>query len=265
MDFEYIARHWYAHWYESAETWTTDTEFLLHILKEQGILHGARLLEIACGGGRIAIPLAQAGYDVTGFDGDAHMLINCYRKARGIPNLRCYQMKAEAGDWGEGFDVVVFAGNLLINIESDMDYRESQKLFIGKAAQALKPGGHLFLDFDLHFDPASVFHNPNGHGENEYTDDMGTVGRSCFYGSIYDSVTQICAGASHTEFTTNNSERFIVPRLMRKHIPTQKQVYEWIRGAGLEIEAAYRNFTDEPLPEPLTEGTFRATIWAMKP
>ncbi len=265
MDFEYIARHWYAHWYENTETWTTDVEFLLRTLKEQGVPRGARLLEIACGGGRIAIPLAKAGFDVTGFDRDEHMLLNCYRKARGVSNLRCCQMDAEAGDWGEGYDAVVFAGNLLINIESDMDYKESQKLFIRKAVAVLKPGGHLYLDFDLHFDPARVFHNPNGRGEREYADDLGTVGRMCGYGSIYDPITQVCAGASHTSFTTNNGETFVVPRLMRKHIPTQAQVYNWLRSAGLEIEAAYRNFTNEPLPEPITEGTFRATIWAVKP
>lgn len=264
MDFEYIARHWYAHWYENTETWTTDVAFLFHVLKEQSVPQGARMLEIACGGGRIAIPLAQAGYDVTGFDRDEHMLLNCHRRAGGVTNLRCHRMDAESGDWGRDFDVVVFAGNLLINIESDMDYKESQRLFIQKAAAALKPGGHLYLDFDLHFDPARVFHNPNGRGTDAYTDDLGTVGRMCFYGSVYDPVTQICAGANHTEFTINNGEPFVVPRLMRKHIPTQKQVYEWLGAAGLEIERAYRNFTDEPLPEPITEGTYRATIWAIK-
>lgn len=264
MDFEYIARHWYAHWYENTETWTTDVEFLLGVLKGQGVPRGARILEIACGGGRIAVPLAQAGYDVTGFDRDAHMLLNCYRKARGIPNLRCFQMEAEAGDWGKDFDIVVFAGNLLINIESDMDYKASQKLFIEKAAGALKPGGHLYLDFALHFDPLSVFHDPDGSGEDEHTDDLGTTGRMRGYGSIYDPVTQICAGASHAAFTTNNGESFVISELMRKHIPTQAQVYAWIRGAGLEIERAYRNFADEPLPEPITEGTYRASIWAVK-
>lgn len=188
------------------------------------------------------------------------MLLNCCRKSRGVPNLRCHRMNAESGDWGRDFDVVVFAANLLNNIESDMDYRAAQRLFIEKAAGALRPGGHLYLDFDLLYDPASVYHGPGW--EAEYTDDLGTVGRMCSFGSVYNPVLQICTYVSHIAFTTNNGERFVIPDMVRKHIPTQAQVYEWLRGAGFEIERTYRNFSDEPLPEPITEGTHRATIWA---
>jgi SAM-dependent methyltransferase len=263
LDFETIARHWYAHWYEHNETQTHDVQFLLDVLREQGAKAQSRILEIACGGGRIAIPLARAGFDVTGFDRDTEMLRHFRRKARGIPNLRCHRLDAETDDWGQDFDVAVLAGNFLINIESDLVYQDAQKLLFHKAAGALKPGGHLYLDFDLHDDPASVFHSSSG-GEEAHTDDLGTVGQMRGYGSVYDPVTQICAGAGHIELTTKNGERTVLPDVWYKHIPTQAQVCAWLDDAGFAIERTYRNFTSDPLPRPITPGTHRATIWARK-
>ena len=37
-------------------------------------LSGGKILELACGSGRVLLPLAQAGYELTGVDSSAHML-----------------------------------------------------------------------------------------------------------------------------------------------------------------------------------------------
>jgi hypothetical protein len=145
-----------------------------------------------------------------------------------------------------------------------MDYAKAQATCIQNAARALRTGGHLYLDFDLHFDPSAVF---NRAGESSYfsgTDDLGTSGRTVSYGSVYDPITQICAGVSHWALTANNGEPFIMPVQWYKHIPTQAQVYGWLAEAGLTIERTYVNYTGEPIPEPITESTHRATIWACK-
>lgn len=264
MNREFIAKHWYASIYEQLENETHDVDFLLNVLREQCGGEPQNILEVACGGGRISIPLAQAGHTVTGFDADEHMLLRCYRKMQGLQNIRCYAADATTGDWGTGFDVVVLAGNILINIESSMEYAAAQETFIRKAAVALRPGGHLYLDFDLLFDPKSFF---NGLKESSYfsgTDDLGTTGSTISYGSVYDPVTQICSGPGHVELTTNNGEQFIVSDPCYKHIPTQAQVYGWLKDAGLTIERSYMNFTDEPILEPIPEHMYRATVWARK-
>lgn len=261
---DFIAKHWYASVYEQLENQTYDVEFLLNVLKENTDGKPLNILEVACGGGRICVPLAQAGHTVTGFDADEQMLLRCYRRIQGLKNIRCYAADAVTEDWGSGFDVVLLAGNILINIVSEMEYAEAQQLFMTKAAKALRAGGHLYLDFDLHYDPASVY---TGTGESCYfkgKDDLGTFGRTVSYGSVYDPVTQICTGAGHWELTTNNGEQFIIPKRWYKHIPTQQQVYGWLANAGFTIERTYRNFTSAPLPEPITEETHRATIWARK-
>lgn len=264
MNRNFIFDHWYASVYEQFEIQTNDVEFLLSVLSGRCGGEPQRILEVACGGGRICVPLAQAGHDVMGFDADRQRLLRCYRRAAGLPNLRAYCADALTADWGSGFDVVVLGGNILINIETDMDYEVAQRTFINKAASALRVGGHLFMDFDLGYDPADFFNTLLESHYFEGVDELGTVGRTVSYGSVYDPVTQVCAGTSHVELTTNSGERMIKGGQWHKHIPTQAQVYDWLARAGLTIEETWRNYSDESLPEPITEGTHRATIWARK-
>ena len=263
MNKNFIAKHWYADVYEQFENQTRDVDFFLKVLAENAA-SPQNILEIACGGGRICIPLAQAGHTVTGIDADEHMLLRCYRRMRGLPNIRCFSADAATDDWGSNYDIVVLAGNILINIESDMDYKQAQIAFIQKAASALRPGGHLYLDFQLLFDDTKFFNTLKESSYFEGTDDMATHGRTVSYGSVYDPVTQLCAGVRHWELTANNGEEFTVSKVWHKHIPKQEQVYEWLADAGFTIEKTFKNFSDEPLPEPVDDSTFRATIWARK-
>jgi len=158
------------------------------------------------------------------------------------------------------------AGNVLVNIETEMDYAEAQKIFIQKAAAALHPGGHLLLDYDQHTEESAVkFFNRSGESSNEkiYTDDLETGGKFKSYGCVYDSVTQICTWASHMELLTNNGEKIIESTMGYKHIPMINQIYEWLAGAGLTVEKSYRNYSDEPVSENETDYV-KSTIWARK-
>lgn len=265
MNRDFLANHWYASVYEQFENQTHDVEFLLGMLARHTEGVPQHIFEVACGAGRISVPLAKAGHSVIGIDSDEQMLLRCYRHTADLPNMRCYQGDAVKADWGAGYDVVVMAGNLLINIESDMEYAEAQALLLHKAASALRSGGHLYLDFDLHHDPATVFNRCQERCSFEGADELGTAGKAISYGSIYDPVTQICAGVKHFQIQTNNSETVIYPIRWYKHIPTQAQIYHWVRAAGLTIERTFQNYTSNPVPEPNDTSTYRAVIWAKKP
>ena len=167
-----IAKHWYAYIYEQLENQTNDTDFMLGVLRQNTDGSPQRILEAACGGGRICIPLAKAGHQVTAFDADEQMLLRCYRRLKGLSNITAYSADALTADWGSNFDIVVLAGNVLINIETDMDYAEAQRTFIRQAASALRPGGHLYLDFDLLYDPARFFNSLRESSYFQGTDDM---------------------------------------------------------------------------------------------
>lgn len=269
MNRRFIAKHWYSSFYEQFENQTNDVEFLLKVLRKQADETPQNILEVACGGGRISVPLAQAGHNVTGFDLDEFMLLRCYRRMKGISNIICYQADAISADWGTGFDVVIMAGNILMNIETDKDYAEAQKTFIRKSAASLRPHGHLILDYDQHSDASAIkFFNHLGErgrlgDDSEYVDEFGTSGKIKIYGNVYDPVTRICTWASHRDLLMNNGERFIESTMGYKHIPTLKQVYGWLVDAGFSVEKTYRNYTDESLSENEPDYV-RATIWAKK-
>ena len=269
MNRDFIAKHWYAYAYEQFETQTHDIEFLLKVLSEEAGDSSLSILEVACGGGRISIPLAKAGHSVTGFDADESMLLRCYRRMQNMSSMTCYQADALDAPWGKGFDLVILAGNILINIETDQDYMEAQKIFINKAFAALRPGGHLYMDYDQHsYSSAIKFFNHLGESgrlgkDAIYNDELGTSGVIKIYGNVYDPVTRICTWASHWDLQTNNGERIIKSTMGHKHIPTLEQVYSWLSNAGFEIEKSWRNYSEEPLSE--NEQDFvRATIWARK-
>jgi SAM-dependent methyltransferase len=261
---DFIFGHWYADAYEQFENQANDVEYLLGHLREYTDGSPQNILEVACGGGRIAVPLAEAGHNVTGFDADGHMLLRCLNRMRELSNLRCYQADALTADWGCGYDVVVLGGNLLINIETSGDYKDAQQTFIARAAGALRRGGHLWLDFDLLFDPSKAFNHSGERRWWKHTDDLGTRGELCNYGGVYNPETQICVGSNHTELILSNGDKLIRPRVWHKHIPTRHQVYEWLNSAGFVVEHAFKNFTGEPLGDPIAEDNFRATIWAEK-
>lgn len=265
MNKEFISKHWYAYAYEQFETETNDVKFLLNVLRENTDKRPQNILEVACGGGRISIPLAEAGHQVCGFDADEFMLLRCYRKMKGIPNITCYKADAVSSDWGLGYDVVVMAGNILINIESDLNYNEAQQLFIQKAYAALRPGGHLFLDYDQHSEASAlkIFNNLRERHGSDYVDELGTRGSDKIFGNIYDPITRICTWTGHRYLICNNGEHIIESSTGHKHIPMLKQVFGWLTNAGFIIEKTYQNYSNEPLDEQ-HEDYVRATIWAKK-
>jgi len=264
---QFIAGHWYAYAYEQFETQSDDVDFFLKTFAEQTGDSPQDILEVACGGGRIAVPLARAGHSVTGFDLDVHRLLHCYRKGHDLPNLKCYQNDALLSDWGTNYDIVVLAGNLLINIEAleGMGYAAAQRLIIQKAAKALRPGGHVLLDYDQHTDEsAAKFFNYLGEKRGEtYSDDLGTSGYFKYYGGVYDPVQRICMWVNHRSLITNNGESIVESTNGYKHIPSLGQVYGWLHDAGLTIDKTWKNYSDEPLSESIL-GYNKATIWAKK-
>jgi SAM-dependent methyltransferase len=73
---------------------------------------GGPVLELGCGTGRVAIPMAQSGLEVTGLDAVPGMLAQARRKseAAGVP-VRWVEADARAFDLGERFRLIFLTGN----------------------------------------------------------------------------------------------------------------------------------------------------------
>lgn len=103
----------------------------------------ARLCELAVGTGRLAIPLAAAGYDVTGIDNSAAMLERLAAHDDGdtvtaIRDDMVDGLRAAATP----FDLVVVAYNSLFLLDSP----ERQQACFAAAADALSPAGQFVVE-----------------------------------------------------------------------------------------------------------------------
>ncbi|MCL2404863.1 MAG: class I SAM-dependent methyltransferase [Defluviitaleaceae bacterium] len=243
-----LTQYWYAYIYDQ-QVMQDDVEHIIAMVGSSPL----NILEVACGSGRISIPLAQKGHVVTGFDVDEAMLARIPKKAREHSNFNYFKADALIDGWGTGFDVVVLSGNVLVNIVTDGDYKQAQELFIKKASDAVKQNGYVYLDFTC------MLGEPQPGGE-EYTifegiDDFGTHGKFIMgSGGSYDSQTRIAHGTRRYEITPKDGEMFSITKEVVKHFPTHEQVVSWLVKYGFEVE--WQN--------PISEETFHAIIWARK-
>lgn len=112
---------------------------------------GARVLDAGCGTGRVAIRLAQLGYDCLGVDADASMLAQARRLAPELPWLLAdlAALEAVGRELAIPFDLVVAAGNVVPLLAVG-----TGKTVLAALAGRLRVGGLVVAGFGL--DPAHL-------------------------------------------------------------------------------------------------------------
>ena len=192
-----------------------DEDLALYL--ELAAAEGGRVLELACGAGRLAVPLARAGHHVVGFDASPHMLSLARQKAS--PELDLHLLRADL----QTFDVREYAPfDLAIVAVKSLAYlteRSDQLSALSRAALHLRPGGLLAIDF-LHPRPEWLARPP---------------------GSLYNDVLQ--RSAEHA-ITISRVECVLNTDLSRQ-VRTIRSAYEVIddHGSVLSkrfVEWAYR-------------------------
>jgi SAM-dependent methyltransferase len=126
-----------------------DVPLYLDLAREQG----HRVLEIACGSGRVLLPLVRAGFDVSGIDISPHMLDLARAKLDAEPTLAGQACLIQA-DMREfqletaNFDFAIAAVKSLAYLTE----RNDQLRCLRAIAAHLRAGGKLAIDF-LHPQP----------------------------------------------------------------------------------------------------------------
>jgi len=258
---EPIISKWVADMYDQKVTETKDVDFLLSLVGQAP----KKILEVCCGSGRILVPLAKAGHNVTGFDADEFMLAKIPAKARGLTNIQWRAADAIHDDWGTEFDIVVLAGNILYNIVSDMDYAKSQELFIQKAASALMPGGYIYIEYQsgnykvMQKDEESHKYS----GERiiwDGTDNDGNDGKMILLAEEYDAETRLDSFTRRFELTLKNGETITQDISCAKHFAPLEQIHDWLKNAGFVVEQEYGGFNRKPV----TDDSRGVVIYARK-
>jgi ubiquinone/menaquinone biosynthesis C-methylase UbiE len=103
----------------------------------------ARILDLCCGYGRHAIPLAQMGFAVAGLDYSSDMLARARKDAaRSGVEIEFRQGDMRELPWTEAFDGCVMIGGSFGVFEDEMENERA----LHTVAAALKTGGRFVLD-----------------------------------------------------------------------------------------------------------------------
>ncbi|MHC1605716.1 MAG: class I SAM-dependent methyltransferase [Candidatus Methanofastidiosia archaeon] len=214
-----------------------DIPFFLRQIKK----YGGPVLELACGTGRITIPLAEKGIDITGLDVSEPMLIHAKRKAAaknvGIEwiNADCRSFKLD-----KKFKLIFFPFNSIAHLH-DM---ESIEACFSRVREHLTAGGRFIIDIFnprlglLTRDPAkrypvAEYPDPDGRGKITITEN-----------NIYDAANQINKIKWH--YRIGEDKEVVVELNMRIFFP--KELDALLLYNGFTIEAKFGDY-DETLFE----------------
>ncbi|MFP4394388.1 MAG: class I SAM-dependent methyltransferase, partial [Anaerolineales bacterium] len=229
-----------AHIAEIYDQIMTTTADLAPIRRLIGARRGLRILEPFCGTGRLLLPLARDGHTVMGLDNAPAMLDRAAAKVAAQPEAVQARITLSQADvlqtaWPTGFDVALLGGNCLYELATP----EEQAQVIAAAANALRPGGYLFVDNDhmegelarAWYDPAfckGVF--PTG----ECADGARLVGS--WRVIWYDAPRRLIRFERQMRITWPDGHVEERTYIQQKHPVSAHEVAGWLQDQGLVIE-----------------------------
>lgn len=253
---EKVISKWIADMYDRDEIDTADVEFALSVIG----MNPKRILEIACGSGRMLVPLAKAGHLVTGLDFDEYMLSKISAKSKGLKNIAWKKSDVMKDTWGNGYDIVMLAANFLFNIVADIGYDKAQALVIKKSADALVSGGHIYIDYEYTLHPELLFGNSGEKIIWQGTDSDGNTGKMILLDSSFDNITGLNKFTRRFELLLSNGTEIKQDIPSIKHFATLEQIHQWLEISGFVIEEEYGDYNRSPI----CEMSNRAIIFARK-
>jgi SAM-dependent methyltransferase len=204
---------------------------------------GGHILELGVGTGRLAVPMVEAGLQVTGIDSSNAMLAQL---AVRDPSSR---VTAIAGDMvndlpGGPFDAALVAYNTLFNLLED---GAQQRCFDAVAAR-LSPGAAFVVE-------AFVPDGQQGGGSDVSVKSM-TVDRVVLSVSQHSPDTQRASG-QFVEFTESGGVR-LRPWMVRW--ATLEQLDAMAAAAGLSVESRWSSMDGEPFTD---ESSQHVTVYRL--
>jgi len=203
---------------------------------------GDPVLELACGTGRLLLPLARAGFSVTGLDASQFMLAVAKRKLAQedeVVRTRCRLVEGNMAEFAldERFGIIYIPARSFQILRT----RDEQQSCMECCAQHLRPSGLLAIDV---FNPRLDFLiSPEGHhdGPNEF---LGPSASSVIHEahSRYDLANQ--ALTADWWYVARDEKG----RATRHDYGLEMRYFfrfemEWmLEACGFEVKALYGNF-----------------------
>ena len=209
---------------------------------------GSPILELGCGTGRLLIPLAEAGHQITGIDSSPEMLNyarqRLTRAAISDVQLLELDMRALASLPAVHFQMILCAVNSFLHLETPDD----QLLALRGVQRLLKPSGIFVVDL-FHPTPATLLGMDNRlQHDGGWTQPDGTrIDR--FSQRHLSPARQLIDTTLFIDRTApDGSVRRTVGSYRTRYIH-QYEMLALLEAAGLELEGVYGSYELEPLDD----------------
>jgi SAM-dependent methyltransferase len=113
---------------------------------------GGPVLDIGCGTGRVALPLAEAGFDVTGLDADPDLVRTLAARAGADLDLRAVVADARSFDLGKRFALAIAP----MQVVQLLGGAPGRRAMLARAFDHLRPGGLFAAALADPFEAVSV-------------------------------------------------------------------------------------------------------------
>jgi SAM-dependent methyltransferase len=202
------------------------------------------VLEYGIGNGRVALPIARAGVEVTGIDLSQPMLDSLAEQLAHAPKLVRARVSYHQGDMrsvslGERFPLVIAPFNCILHLYERADMEQ----FLSRVREHLAPGGRFIFDFsvphgeDLIRDPEKAFGAPRIRHPS--------TGELTRYAERfeYDRLRQLLL-VKMDFMPEEKGEPWTVPLTHRQYFPREMEALLHYNGFGDIFFTA--DFTDQP-------------------
>jgi SAM-dependent methyltransferase len=216
---------------------------------------GGPVLEIACGTGRVSIPIARAGFAVTGLDIVPGMLARARAKSAGL-STRWVEGDARTFDLGEQFRLIFITGNAFQAFLT----RPDQEALLERVRAHLHAGGLFAFETrnprwaartNLQQQPAGeglfAFLETRAEEEylNTYTDKAGHSVRVSNT-QAYDHVAQILHWTTYRRWLEDDEEQTRTTRIAVRYTFPQ-ELAALLHYNGFSLLRQYGDWNLEPL------------------
>jgi len=219
-----------------------DVPFWLSMAEEAA----GETLEIACGTGRVLLPLARAGVQVTGVDVSETMLAVARRKLQREPSEVAQRVTLVEADMTRfnlerrfGLIIIPFSAFQVLLTRAD------QRACLERCRAHLNPAGRLSIDV---FNPGLARLTspaPVPEGPEEFA---GPGGETVLWSgeTEYDLATQTLRSRWRYERTTPGGETKVSQHLLQLHYFFRFEMEWMLEACGFEIEPLYGDFERSP-------------------
>ena len=227
---------------------------------EEALAHGGNVLEVGCGTGRILIPAARQGAEITGVDRSHRMLEQCKaRLADEPPEVRKHVTLVQADmrdfDLGRQFSIVMIPFRPLQHLVT-----VSEQISALRAMHRhLEPGGRLVFDV---FNPKIQYLIDDNSREREDTAEVALPDGRSFRRTARVAAVHVAAQYSEIEMiyyvreADGNTRRLVQGFPMRWY--WRYEVEHLLARCSFRVKAVFGDFNRSPLTDVSPEMIFMA-------